>query len=256
MKFFDAFRGAFDFCGGLFHKIYPKLTHIFTSLDEYFYQKGKREEILFFCLPILLCVFVVFAWILPTIDERYEQAIFGLNQQEQIAKEFMALEYSDESTGDDTNPRFKNPLQVKLKNAQKMLHALREKSITNEGIEYVLKPFNPQFDATTKSNITNQSSTADFANIPLQSLPPLTNLHFSVIGDSEVLEDILEILEKNPFIFIQNMSINAPFASGLEMRFEAINFGEIFHNILEQDFAKDIFKDFTKDFVRKENEIL
>ena len=252
MKFFDAFRGFFGFCDGLFHKIYPKLTHIFTRLDEYFYQKGKREEILFFCLPILLCVFVVFAWILPTIDERYEQAIFGLNQQEQIAKEFMALEYSDESTGNDTNPRFKNPLQAKLKNAQKMLHVLREKSITNEGIEYVLKPFNPQFDATTKSNITNQSSTADFANTPLQSLPSPTNLHFSVVGDSEVLEDILEILEKNPFIFIQNMSINAPFASGLEMRFEAINFGEVFHNILEQDFAKDTLKD----FVRKENEIL
>lgn len=258
MKFFGAFRGAFGFCDGLFRKIYPKLTHIFTRLDEYFYQKGKREEILFFCLPILLCLFVVFACILPTIDERYEQAIFGLNQQEQISKEFMALEYSGESTGDETNPRFKNPLQLQLKNAQKILHALREKSITNDGIEYVLKPFNPQFDTTTKSNITNQSSATEFANTPqdLQNLTPPTNLLFSVVGDSEVLEDILEILEKNPFIFIQNMSINAPFASGLEMRFEAINFGEIFHSILEQDFAKDTLKDFTKDFARKENEIL
>lgn len=258
MKFFGAFRGTFGFFGGLFHKIHPKLTHIFARLDEHFYQKGKREEILFFCLPILLCLFVVFAWILPTIDERYEQAIFGLNQQEQIAKEFMALEYSGESTGDETNPRFKNPLQLQLKNAQKMLYALQEKSITNDGIEYVLKPFNPQFNTTTKSNITNQSSTVDFANTPqdLQDLTPPTNLLFSVVGDSEVLEDILEILEKNPFIFIQNMSINAPFASGLEMRFEAINFGEIFHSILEQDFAKDTLKDFTKDFARKENEIL
>lgn len=254
MKFFGAFGGVFSFCGGFFHKIYPKLTHIFTRLDEYFYQKGKREEILFFCLPILLCVFVVFAWILPTIDERYEQAIFGLSQQEQIAKEFMALEYSGESTDNATNPRFKNPLQAKLKNAQKMLHALQEKSITNEGIEYMLKPFNPQFDTTTKSNITNNIT--DFANTPLQSPTPLTNLHFSVVGDSEALEDVLEILEKNPFIFIQNMSINAPFASGLEMRFEAINFGEIFHNILEQDFAKDVLKDSAKNVARRENEVL
>ena len=133
---------------------------------------------------------------------------------------------------------------------------MQENLLTNEALGYVLKPFSPSFDSQSNMQTkTKNSLPQDFLEDKTPQ-KPAQNLRFSVVGDSEALEDILEILEKNPFIFIQNMSINAPFASGLEMRFEAINFGEIFHNILEQDFAKDFVKDFTKHIIRGENEIL
>ena len=191
-------------------RLFDKLTKIFVHLDEYFLYKNEREKILAFCLPILLSVFVVFMWILPTIDEVYDEAMFALKEQEALAQEFSIL-----TAHDKTN------IQSSLQNAQKMLATLQEKSLNNEALAYMLKPFNPIYEdiTNTKDNIAN--------HIKRHS----ANLSFRAVGDSEALEDILEILEKTPFIFTQNLSINAPFASGLEMRFEAINFGEILHKI-------------------------
>lgn len=228
---------------------FDKLTHIFVALDRYFLHRHKKERILAFCLPILLCAFVVFGWILPAVDSVYEEASFALTQQEQLQSELAKMQNLQ------SNLSAKSPL-ANPNHKEQILKSLQENLLTNEALGYLLKPFSPSFDSQSNTQTKNQNVSSlpqDFLETPQK---PSQNLLFSVVGDSEVLEDILEILEKNPFIFIQNMSINAPFASGLEMRFEAINFGEIFHSILEQDFAKDTLKDFTKDFVRKENEIL
>lgn len=234
-----------------FECIFDKLTHIFVALDRYFLHRHKKERILAFCLPILLCVFVVFGWILPAVDSVYEEASFALTQQEQLQSELAKMQNLQ------SNLSAKSPL-ANPNHKEQILKSLQENLLTNEALGYLLKPFSPSFDSKSNTQTKNQnvgSLPQDFLEDKTPQKPS-QNLLFSVVGDSEVLEDILEILEKNPFIFIQNMSINAPFASGLEMRFEAINFGEIFHNILEQYFAKDTLKDFTKDFVRKENEIL
>lgn len=241
--------GVFKHLGKRGFTHFDKLTHIFVALDRYFLHRHKKERILAFCLPILLCVFVVFGWILPAVDSVYEEASFALTQQEQLQSELAKMQNLQ------SNLSVKSPL-ANPNHKEQILKSLQENLLTNEALGYLLKPFSPSFDSQSNTQTKNQNVSSlpqDFLETPQK---PSQNLLFSVVGDSEVLEDILEILEKNPFIFIQNMSINAPFASGLEMRFEAINFGEIFHNILEQDFAKDTLKDFTKDFVRKENEIL
>lgn len=241
--------GVFKHLGGRGFTHFDKLTHIFVVLDRYFLHRHKKERILAFCLPILLCVFVVFGWILPAVDSVYEEASFALTQQEQLQSELAKMQNLQ------SNLSVKSPL-ANPNHKEQILKSLQENLLTNEALGYLLKPFSPSFDSQSNTQTKNQNVSnlpQDFLETPQK---PSQNLLFSVVGDSEVLEDILEILEKNPFIFIQNMSINAPFASGLEMRFEAINFGEIFHSILEQDFAKDTLKDFTKDFVRKENEIL
>ena len=232
---------------GNFGRVFDKLTLMFVALDRYFLHKDKKERILAFCLPVLLCVFVVFGWILPAVDSVCEEASFALTQQEQLKSELDKMQNPQSSTSSPlANPTHKDQI----------LKSLQENLLTNEALGYVLKPFSPSFDSQSNMQTkTKNSLPQDFLEDKTPQ-KPAQNLRFSVVGDSEALEDILEILEKNPFIFIQNMSINAPFASGLEMRFEAINFGEIFHNILEQDFAKDFVKDFTKHIIRGENEIL
>lgn len=236
-----------------FERVFENLTHIFVALDRYFLHRHKREKVLAFCLPILLCAFVAFGWILPAVDSVYEEASFALTQQKQLQSELAKMQNLQ------SNLNAKSPL-ANPNHKEQILKSLQENLLTNEALGYLLKPFSPSFD--TISNIERQNLSQKIDSLSQDFLPqdfledkkledkkpqkPAKNLLFSVVGDSEALEDILEILEKNPFIFIQNMSINAPFASGLEMRFEAINFGEIFHNILEQDFAKDTLKDSAK----------
>lgn len=200
-KLFQSYKRCFD-----------KLTKIFRFLDEYFLDKSGREKKLAFCLPILLVGFVVFMWILPSIDEVYDNAVFDLSEQEALAKEFSAL--NNGNNGQESN----------LVSAQNILSILQEKSLSNEALAYMLKPFNPSYEDIKKAHIQT-----DIGNNNIQKHS--ANLAFRAVGDSEALEDILEILEKTPFIFIQNLYINAPFGSGLEMRFEAINFGEILHKI-------------------------
>lgn len=205
-----------------YHK---KATHIFIALDTHFAHKHK-EAILAFCLPILLSVFICFMWIFPLVDSRLENASFALNQQENLANELAKI-------------TIQNP---DITTNKKMLDSLQEKSLNNEALSYLLKPFkfenlsshtnNPK--KPPKNHAQNQPQST-IQNTNSQNLPPQdfmqNNLFFTATGDSEALEDVLEILETNPFIFIQNLSINAPFASGLEMRVEAINFGEIFDRI-------------------------
>ncbi|MGX2971615.1 hypothetical protein [Helicobacter sp. T3_23-1059] len=199
-----------------------KATHIFIALDTHFAHKNK-EAILAFCLPILLSVFVCFMWIFPLADSRLENATFALQQQENLANELAKI--STQNIDITTN--------------KKMLDSLQEKSLNNEALGYLLKPFRFEKLSNHANNPKNTSANPAPQTQPQrtksQNLPPqnLTqnNLFFSTTGDSEALEDVLEILETNPFIFIQNLSINAPFASALEMRVEAINFGEIFDRI-------------------------
>ena len=240
-----------------FGSVFDKLTHIFVALDRYFLCKSKREKILSFCLPILLCASVVFGWILPAVNSVYEEASFALSQQEQLQSELSKMQNLQSNLS--ANSPLANP-----NHKEQILKSLQENLLTNEALGYLLKPFSPSFDSQsnmskanlkTTQSLTQDNLTRDFLE---EETPqrPAQNLLFSVVGDSEALEDILEILEKNPFIFIQNISINAPFASGLEMRFEAVNFGEIFHNILEQNFSKEVLKDVTKNVVRVENEML
>lgn len=210
-------------------------THIFIALDTHFAHKHK-EAILAFCLPILLCVFVCFMWIFPLADSRLEMASFALNQQENLANELAKISTQN----------------IDITTSKKMLDSLKEKSLNNEALSYLLKPF--RFENLSSQN--HKNTPKNTSQNPLQN-PPQTqpqtpaqntksqnlpqqnfaqnNLFFSTAGDSEALEDVLEILETNPFIFIQNLSINAPFASGLEMRVEAINFGEIFDRIALND---------------------
>ena len=196
-----------------------KATHIFIALDAHFAHKNK-EAILAFCLPILLSVFVCFMWIFPLADSRLENATFALQQQENLANELAKI--STQNIDITTN--------------KKMLDSLQEKSLNNEALGYLLKPFRFENLSNHANNPKNtqkhppQTKPQRTANQNLQNLMQ-NNLFFSTTGDSEALEDVLEILETNPFIFIQNLSINAPFASALEMRVEAINFGEIFDRI-------------------------
>ena len=48
-----------------------------------------------------------------------------------------------------------------------------------------------------------------------------------------MLEDIIELLEAQHFVFIQNLAINAPFASSLELSFDVLNLGETLHKLKE-----------------------
>lgn len=170
------------------------MRDIFLRLDSMLASRSKRERVALFCLPLLLCVGVVFAWILPPIDAAFEEATLKLEAQKNIAQ---MLDIPQNSIYDA------QIAELEHKNA--LLNLLRQKSITNATLAKKLGAF---------SN-----------NIQIKD----AYLSLIALGDVEVLEDLLEGIEENHFVFIENLAISAPFASNLEIKLDVLNFGHRMH---------------------------
>lgn len=172
------------------------MHRLFASCDLWLMRYKKRERIALFALPIVLCLGVALAVVLPPIDEIYAQSELAYTTQDNLAKELeSSLERIETSFAHE---EFASTLAYK----QQLLQSLQEKAQTNTQLTKKLAPF-------------SKSPT-----------PKGTHLHFNAIGDVDMLEDIIELLEAQHFIFIENLAIKAPFASSLEMSFDVLNFGE------------------------------
>lgn len=164
----------------------------FARLDLWLARHSKRENLAIFCLPLLLCIGVAFAVVLPPIDESYTQSQLHLAREQDLANALAEIP-----------PNHANQeLQETLTYKRQLLQALKERAIKSATLAKKLGTFT--------SNIRHSKE----------------NLTIQALGDVEMLEDIIELLETQHFVFIQNLSISAPFASSLDMRFDVLNFGE------------------------------
>lgn len=164
----------------------------FAWLDLWLARHSRRENLAIFCLPLLLCVGVAFVVILPPIDESYAQSQLHLAREQDLANALAEIP-----------PNHANQeLQETLAYKRQLLQTLKERGIKSSALAKKLGAFT--------SNIRHSGE----------------NLSIQALGDVEMLEDIIELLETQHFVFIQHLSISAPFASSLDMRFDVLNFGE------------------------------
>lgn len=172
------------------------MPRLFSACDLWLMQKSAREKLALFALPLVLCAGVAFLVILPPIDTTLAQSKFAYDTQEKLANELESTLAQLEANSSQEE------LASTLAYKQQLLQSLQEKAQTNTQLTKKLAPF-------------SKSTT-----------PKGTHLHFNAIGDVDMLEDIIELLEAQHFIFIENLAIKAPFASSLEMSFDVLNFGE------------------------------
>ncbi len=167
------------------------MRELFVFLDSFIQSRTKREQIILFLLPIIVFVGIIFTMIMPQIDRIYNEQNAALNEQKELFT--LLSNTADEIKLDSLHTQ----LQAKQNNIQK----LQEKSISNTSLIATLNPF------------AKSIHTAD------------SRFSLSVFGDVEILEDVLEAIEKHHFVFIENLAINAPFSSDLEIKLEGLNFG-------------------------------
>lgn len=169
-----------------------KLSRAFARLDLWLARHSRRENLAIFCLPLLVCVGIAFMVILPPIDETCAQNTLALERERELANALaeIPLGYTN------------HELQESLAHKRQLLQSLKSHALSSSTLAKKLGAFS--------SNIRHSDG-----HITIQA-----------IGDVELLEDIIELLESERFVFIQNISISAPFASSLDMHFDVLNFGE------------------------------
>ena len=163
-------------------------------------QKSPREKLALFALPLVLCAGVAFLAILPPLDATLTQSKFAYGTQEKLAQTL-------ESTLAQSSSQ--EELASTLAYKQQLLHSLQERALTNAQLATKLARFSK-----------GEKHKGAY-------------LSFSTVGDVDMLEDIIELLEAQYFVFIENLVIKAPFASSLELSFDVLNLGETLHKLRE-----------------------
>lgn len=170
------------------------MRRAFFRLDYFLSQKTKREQMIIFALPILIFIGIIFIFITPHIDEMYQHNKALLDTQKQLAS----------ILSEANTDLLLQELDTTLQDKKGLFEQLKAKSTTNQALLTALSPL------TQNINTTKQ------------------NLFIYASGDVDMLEEILEEIEKRHFVFIENLNLNAYFSSDLEMKFEVMNFGERF----------------------------
>lgn len=179
------------------------MPRLFSACDLWLMQKSAREKLALFALPLVLCAGVAFLVILPPIDTTLAQSKFAYDTQEKLANELESTLAQLEANSSQEE------LASTLAYKRQLLQSLQEKALSNTQLLQKLSHFG-----------TNPK-------------PKDAYLHISGTGDVDMLEDIIELLEAQHFVFIENLAINAPFASSLELSFDVLNLGETLHKLKE-----------------------
>lgn len=166
------------------------MREIFVRADVFLAKCSRRERLALFFLPLVLCAGIVFVFIMPKIDFIYEEASLKLSAQEELAQSFATIPSA-----------FQEELRTELEHKNSLLTSLQQKALKNTTLAKKLSTF------SNNVRITD------------------SRLSFLVLGDVEILEDVLEDIESSYFVFVENLTISAPFASSLEMKFDILNFG-------------------------------
>ncbi len=170
------------------------MRKLFIKLDLFLEHKSKRERIILFLLPIVLFLGFLFGFVMPYVDEIYEKNKAFLNEQNKLF-----------TTLNGANNKDSQNLKTSLESKEKFLKELKSKRITNQNLSKALESFGGKILHISDSNLS-----------------------FYATGDADLLEDILEEIEKNYFVFIKDISLNAQFSTDLEMKFDVVNIGESF----------------------------
>lgn len=179
------------------------MPRLFSACDLWLIQKSAREKLALFALPLVLCAGVAFLVILPPIDTTLTQSKFAYDTQEKLANELESTLAQLEISSSQEE------LASTLAYKQQLLHSLQERALTNAQLATKLASF-------SKGEKRKGA-----------------HLSFSTMGDVDMLEDIIELLEAQHFVFIENLAIKAPFASSLELSFDVLNLGETLHKLKE-----------------------
>ena len=167
------------------------MRELFIKIDGFLESKTKRERMILFLLPIVVFLGIVLGFVMPSVDMIYAQNKALLQEQTRLS---LTLNNANKQTLQD--------LSSQLESKETFFQKLKSKRIISSKLSKLLEPL----CKTTHS---------------LDS-----NLSFYAIGDVGILEDILEEIEKNYFVFIKSMSLNAHFSTDLEMKFDVVNVGE------------------------------
>lgn len=168
------------------------MRELFIKIDEFLESKTKRERMILFLLPIVVFLGIVLGFVMPSVDMIYAQNNALLQEQTKLS---LTLNSANKQTLQD--------LSSQLESKETFFQKLKSKRIISPELSKLLEPLCK----------TTHSLDSD--------------LSFYAIGDVGVLEDILEEIEKNYFVFIKNISLNAQFSTDLEMKFDVTNIGEM-----------------------------
>lgn len=167
-----------------------KINDLFILLDSLIDKRAKHEKIMLILIPIILSLFISFNFLISNINEK------NYILKEKILQQKM-LKSKLESMQDELHLNTNNEELLKK---FKLLNGLKTYAITNNNLIKKLKPL--------AKNITTN---------------PLT---IYAVGDVFLLEELLEIIENERFVFIKNLNIKSNFLNELEIQIECENLGE------------------------------